>query len=276
MINTHLRRATRVKDGSRGTMEVVIVPVLEDNYAYIIKDTTNNVAAVVDPVEPEKLLKVAKEHRVTITTILTTHSHWDHAGGNDKLVARLKVEGQENVPVVGGKNDNVQACTREVAAEDLVQVGSLDVHVLYAPCHTPGHVLYLCGDALFTGDTLFVAGCGNLNSGTPAQMHNALNIQIANLPKHTRLYVGHEYTVNNLKFASSVEPNNPAIAEKLEWALGQRKANMPTVPSTVREELETNPFMRVQHHEVQQYANQVDPVEVLRVVRERKNVFRVH
>ena len=121
------------------------------------------------------------------------------------------------------------------------------------PCHTPGHVLYHCQDALFTGDTLFIAGCGNLNAGTPAQMHNALNEQIAVLPPATRVFVGHEYTANNLKFAATVEPSNEAIQRKLEWALEKATSKSPTVPSTVKEELETNPFMRVHLPSLQDY-----------------------
>lgn len=143
----------------------------------------------------------------------------------------------------------------------------------FTPCHTAGHVLYHCQDNLFTGDTLFVGGCGRLNEGSPEKMHYALNEVIAQMDGNTNVYVGHEYTVKNLEFALTVEPNNQAVLNKLNWAKSQRSKGLPTVPSTINSELETNPFMRVSQPGVMAYSGVKDPVDVLRIVRQRKDEF---
>lgn len=108
-------------------MEVVTVPVLSDNYSYLLIDAERHVAAAIDPVEPEAVLAAAAQHKVQITHILTTHSHWDHAGGNAKLVKLLESHGQKSIPVIGGLNDKVEACNHEVGAGDMIQVGNLNV-----------------------------------------------------------------------------------------------------------------------------------------------------
>ncbi|KDO26387.1 hypothetical protein SPRG_08190 [Saprolegnia parasitica CBS 223.65] len=189
--------------------QVVVIPVLSDNYAYLLVDEATKTAAAVDPVEPHKVLDAAKALNVHLTHVLTTHSHFDHDGGNEEMLQLLP-----HLTIVGGKNDRASAVTHEVDHNDVVRIGALEVRVLYTPCHTPGHVLYLCESNLFTGDTLFIAGCGRFNGGTPAQMHHALNTVVAQLPLDTKVYCGHEYTTNNLAFAAAVEPANKAIAAK--------------------------------------------------------------
>jgi hydroxyacylglutathione hydrolase len=234
------------------------------------------VAAAVDPVDADKVYAEAKQRGVRIDTVLTTHSHWDHAGGNESLVELVAKEEQRTLQVIGGNDDGVPSVTREVGHGDSVQVGSLSVSVFHTPCHTRGHVLYLCDGALFTGDTLFVAGCGRFFVGTPDEMHYALNEVVAKLPPATQIYCGHEYTVSNLRFAAHVEPQNQAIQKKLAWAIERTTAELPTIPSTVAEELETNPFMRVQQPAVQVFASGAqDPVEVMRVLRTTKDSFGV-
>ncbi|KAF0705788.1 Aste57867_6945 [Aphanomyces stellatus] len=243
---------------------VVVIPVLNDNYSYLLIDGATKTCAVVDPVEPEKVIRAAEQHNVAITHVLTTHSHADHDGGNLKIKQLLP-----QVVVVGGKGDNVRGVMQEVDDQEILAIGTLQVQVLATPCHTCGHVLYRCGDALFTGDTLFVAGCGRFNSGSPDQMHYALNHVIAGLPADTKIYCGHEYTANNLKFAAAVEPENRAVAQKLAWATTQAS----TIPSTVASELDTNPFMRVHVPAVQKYTDATDPVLVMARLREAKNNF---
>ncbi|TYZ59028.1 hypothetical protein PybrP1_005253 [[Pythium] brassicae (nom. inval.)] len=265
-------------------MEVALVPVLGDNYAYLLIDTANRVAAAIDPVEPEKVLARAKELGVAITTILTTHSHWDHAGGNGVMKElaeqHLLASGGDShsVPVVGGKGDDVQDATLEVEHGDVVRVGALQVRVFQTPCHTRGHVLYLCDGALFTGDTLFVAGCGRFFSGSPAEMHHALNTVVAKLPLDTKVYCGHEYTASNLRFAAHVEPANAAVRAKLAWAVERSQQGEPTVPSTVEDELATNPFMRVHEPAVQQFAvggATADLAAVMGALRSAKDQFGI-
>lgn len=257
-------------------MKIFHIPCLEDNYAYLIVDEPTKEAAVVDPVEPEKVLEVAKQNGADVKMVLTTHHHWDHAGGNDKI--RQLVPG---IKVYGGSIDNVKGCTNKVENGDKISLGAeVDILSLHTPCHTKGHISYYVTDkeeetpAVFTGDTLFIAGCGKFFEGTAEQMYQSLCVTLGSLPKPTRVYCGHEYTVKNLQFALTVEPENTKIAEKLSWAQNQRKAGLPTIPSTIAEELETNPFMRVDVPEVQRKVGCSSPVEALREIRKLKDNWR--
>eukprot|EP00462_Mataza_sp_D1_P016737 CAMPEP_0175159600 /NCGR_PEP_ID=MMETSP0087-20121206/23514_1 /TAXON_ID=136419 /ORGANISM="Unknown Unknown, Strain D1" /LENGTH=260 /DNA_ID=CAMNT_0016447671 /DNA_START=18 /DNA_END=796 /DNA_ORIENTATION=+ len=254
-------------------MSVQIVPVLQDNYAYLLVDESTKSAAAVDPVEPEKVLAAAKKAGVTISTVLTTHSHWDHAGGNNKLKQLVK-----GVEVVGGVGDNAEGVTREVKEGDVVKVGEVEVQVLSTPCHTAGHVCYFVrGEegkspgVVFTGDTMFVGGCGNFNDGTPEQMTKAMLYTLGSLPADTLVYVGHEYTLKNFAFGLFAEPNNKELAAKMAWAQAQRAKGLPTVPSTIKDEWATNPFMRVREASIQEFTKQKDEVKGLFAVRKAKN-----
>ncbi|XP_016063553.1 PREDICTED: hydroxyacylglutathione hydrolase, mitochondrial isoform X1 [Miniopterus natalensis] len=200
-------------------MKVELLPALTDNYMYLIIDDDTKEAAIVDPVQPQKVVEMAKKHGVKLTTLLTTHHHWDHAGGNEKLVML-----EPGLKVYGG-DDRIGALTHKVTHLSTLQVGSLNVKCLSTPCHTSGHICYFVSKpgsseppAVFTGDTLFVAGCGKFFEGTADEMYKALIEVLGRLPPDTRVYCGHEYTINNLKFARHVEPSNPAIQEKLAWA----------------------------------------------------------
>ncbi|CEG41560.1 hydroxyacylglutathione hydrolase [Plasmopara halstedii] len=255
-------------------MQVEIIPVLSDNFAYLLIDTTTHVAAAVDPVDAKKVFMRAKELKVTISMILTTHSHWDHAGGNQELVNLISTHDNRQILVFGGPGNAVEAQTQTVTTEDSITLGTLNVKVYYTPCHTRDHVLYHCQDALFTGDTLFIAGCGRFFSGSPDEMHYALNKVVAKLPKETKIYCGHEYTASNLRFAVHVEPQNEEVRKKLAWAIEKTKAGEVTVPSTVEEELATNPFMRVMESSVQDFAKgEKDPVKVIGLIRAAKDSF---
>lgn len=257
-------------------MKIFHIPCLEDNYAYLIVDEPTKEAAVVDPVEPEKVLEVAKQNGADVKMVLTTHHHWDHAGGNEKI--RQLVPG---IKVYGGSIDNVKGCTNKVDNGDKISLGAeVDILSLHTPCHTKGHIsYYVTGKeeetpAVFTGDTLFIAGCGKFFEGTAEQMYQSLCVTLGSLPKPTRVYCGHEYTVKNLQFALTVEPENTKIAEKLSWAQNQRKVGLPTIPSTIAEELETNPFMRVDVPEIQRKVGCNSPVEALREIRKLKDNWR--
>ncbi|CAI9091918.1 OLC1v1027038C1 [Oldenlandia corymbosa var. corymbosa] len=257
-------------------MKIIPIPCLEDNYSYLIVDEVSREGAVVDPVEPQKVVDVAEENWVDLKSVLTTHHHWDHAGGNEemkKLVPKIKIH--------GGIYDNVAACTHPVRDGDKLLIG-VDTFVtcLLTPCHTRGHISYYAtgkqGEepAVFTGDTMFVAGCGKFMEGTAVQMHESLCNILGALPKSTRVYCGHEYTVKNLQFASEIEPENSRIIEKLKWAKHQRSAGRPTVPSTIKEEWETNPFLRVDNPEIQKKVGTESPVEALQELRQRKDNWK--
>ncbi|KAK9811025.1 hypothetical protein WJX73_007364 [Symbiochloris irregularis] len=225
-------------------MRVVPVPMLSDNFAYLLIDSQGTTAAV-DPVEPEKILQAAEREGVKVTTILTTHHHWDHAGGNEKFA-----ELAPGITVIGGVNDKVAACTQTVKDDEHITIGQIKIQCIETPFHTQGHICYFCeesgsGDKIvFTGDTLFIAGCGRCFVGTPEQMYSALVGKLSKLPKDTQVYCGHEYTLSNLKFAIKADGANQAVKDKLDWAQRQRDAGHATIPSTIGEELATNPFFR--------------------------------
>ncbi|KAJ8764075.1 hypothetical protein K2173_004976 [Erythroxylum novogranatense] len=257
-------------------MKIFHVPCLEDNYAYLIIDEDTKEAAVVDPVEPDKILKVASEHGVHLKFVLTTHHHWDHAGGNEKMKQLLPA-----IKVYGGSLDKVKACTNQVENGDKWSLGAhVNILALHTPCHTKGHISYYVtgketeDPAVFTGDTLFIAGCGRFFEGTAEQMYQSLCVTLGSLPKPTQVYCGHEYTVKNLQFALTVEPDNLKTQQKLSWAQQQRQAGLPTIPSTIEEEMETNPFMRVELPDVQAKVGCKSPVEAIQKIRQLKDNWR--
>lgn len=223
-------------------MRVVPVPVLEDNYSYLIIPENEGIAAVVDCVEVEPVLAAADELGVEVTTVLSTHHHWDHIGGNAEIASRQEVR------VYGNADDaaRIPALTDGVREGDRVVLGSLSAEVLLIPAHTSGHIAYYFRDqkSVFTGDTLFVAGCGRLFEGDASEMMGSL-AKIDALAADTRVFCGHEYTVKNLEFAAELEPKHKAIQDKLSWSRARRREAMPTVPSTLASERETNPFLRV-------------------------------
>uniref|UniRef100_A0A0E0GLX9 hydroxyacylglutathione hydrolase n=1 Tax=Oryza nivara TaxID=4536 RepID=A0A0E0GLX9_ORYNI len=257
-------------------MKIIPVACLEDNYAYLIVDESTKSAAAVDPVEPEKVLAAAAEVGVRIDCVLTTHHHWDHAGGNEKMAQSVP-----GIKVYGGSLDNVKGCTDQVENGTKLSLGKdIEILCLHTPCHTKGHISYYVTSkeeedpAVFTGDTLFIAGCGRFFEGTAEQMYQSLCVTLGSLPKPTQVYCGHEYTVKNLKFILTVEPDNEKVKQKLEWAQKQREANQPTIPSTIGEEFETNTFMRVDLPEIQAKFGAKSPVEALREVRKTKDNWK--
>ncbi|RLN15373.1 hypothetical protein BBJ28_00007891 [Nothophytophthora sp. Chile5] len=261
-------------------MEIVAVPVLHDNYAYLLIDSKHRtlvsflIHSALDPVDAGAVYARASELNVKLTAILTTHIHWDHAGGNLALKRLVLQKEGRQLKVVGGQGDDVPGATRHAHHGETIALGDLTVRVLATPCHTRGHVMYCCQDALFTGDTLFVAGCGRFFSGSAAEMHHALNEVVASLPKDTKVFCGHEYTVSNLRFAAHVEPDNAAIQEKLAWATIQTAKGESTIPSTIAEELATNPFMRIHHSSVQTFVGgETDPAVVMGKLRAAKDGF---
>ncbi|XP_069503383.1 hydroxyacylglutathione hydrolase, mitochondrial isoform X1 [Ambystoma mexicanum] len=257
-------------------MKVELLPALTDNYMYLLIDEDTKEAAIVDPVQPQKVVDAVKKHGVKLTTVLTTHHHWDHAGGNEKLVKLVS-----GLKVYGG-DSRVGALTQKVSHLTTFQVGSLNVKCLFTPCHTSGHICYLVSKpasseppAVFTGDTLFVAGCGKFFEGTAEEMYKALIETLGRLPPETRVYCGHEYTINNLKFARHVEPDNDSIKRKLAWAKEKYDAGEPTIPSTIAEEFTFNPFMRVREKSVQKHAGEADAISTMGSIRKEKDSFKV-
>eukprot|EP00577_Skeletonema_sp_RCC1716_P018310 CAMPEP_0113401180 /NCGR_PEP_ID=MMETSP0013_2-20120614/16546_1 /TAXON_ID=2843 ORGANISM="Skeletonema costatum, Strain 1716" /NCGR_SAMPLE_ID=MMETSP0013_2 /ASSEMBLY_ACC=CAM_ASM_000158 /LENGTH=262 /DNA_ID=CAMNT_0000286353 /DNA_START=75 /DNA_END=863 /DNA_ORIENTATION=- /assembly_acc=CAM_ASM_000158 len=251
---------------------VIPVPALSDNYMYLIVDNETKQAAAVDPVDIDAIQKAAVDNGATINTILTTHNHWDHSGGNLKLVKAVSSIDR----VYGGIGDDVPGCTHEVGDGDTFKIGTnTTVKVLFTPCHTQGHVCYHVDDAhVFTGDTMFVSGAGNFNTGTPAQMTEAFD-KILGLPESTNVWVGHEYTAKNCAFACFCEPNNEEIKKRLEWAKGQgsiHSGGKGTIPSTIAMEKACNPFARIDHLSVMDFCGPCDDrSDRMRLVRKGKD-----
>ena len=258
-------------------MKIVSIPVLSDNYAYLLIDEQTNEAGVIDPSEAGPVAEAVKREGVAFTTIINTHHHWDHVGGNEALVAEFPA-----LTVYGHKKDESRTpCITHLVEEgDTVRIGTLEARFLFVPCHTSGHVTayFEAEKAAFTGDTLFIAGCGRLFEGTAADMH-ANMVKLMALPDDTRTYCGHEYTVQNLEFALAMEPSNAVTQEKLRWAQAQRARNLPTVPGSVAEEKRINPFVRMDSPELQAHVKKefpdvaLDPVSVLEKTRFLKDNF---
>ncbi len=221
-------------------MKVIPIPCLSDNYAYLLVDEATGAAAVVDVSEAGPVREAIAREKVEVSAILSTHHHFDHVGGNEELAEEL------GVPVYGGAKDEgrLPGLTNPVAQGDTMKVGSAQARVLHIPGHTLGHVAYAFDGHVFTGDTLFFAGCGRLFEGTPDMMLESLEKKLGGLPDDTRVYCGHEYTAKNLEFALHVEPDNEAARKALAEVQAMRKAGNPSIPSTIGLEKAVNPFMR--------------------------------
>ena len=229
-------------------MEIIPVPQLADNYAYLLIDPVSREAAVVDCAEAAAVLAEAERSGARLTAVLATHHHFDHVGGNADLLGALP-----GLRVYGSADDapRIPGITHRVRDGDPVQVGSIRGQAIMIPAHTSGHLAYHFPSerAVFTGDTLFAAGCGRLFEGDAAQMMASL-AKLAALPDDSRVYCGHEYTEKNLRFAAMLEPGNRTLAAKLAAVRALRREGKSTVPSTIGEEKATNPFLRIDSPEL--------------------------
>ena len=249
-------------------LAIAIIPCLKDNYAYLIQN--GDLTAVIDPAEAEPVAAVLRSRGAKLTHILNTHHHWDHSGGNRELKAATGAE------VVGPEQDRrrIPAIDTGVDQEHGWQLGDLKVQVLEVPAHTRGAVAYVIGGAVFTGDTMFVMGCGRLFEGS-AEMMMASLAKIAALPDDTALYCGHEYTLANARFAVSLEPGNTALQARLKAVAALRAEGKFTVPSTIGLEKATNPFLRTHSPEIRANIGlaKADDIAVFAEIRRRKDNF---
>jgi hydroxyacylglutathione hydrolase len=256
-------------------MDLLALPAFTDNYIWLLRDGAQ--ALVVDPGEAAPVHAALDAHGLTLAAILVTHHHGDHVGGVDALRSRL------TGPVYGPARERIPEPFVPLKAGDHIAALGLDFEVFDVPGHTAGHIAYLHRPAegpplLFCGDTLFSAGCGRLFEGTPAQMQHSLS-QLAALPADTRVCCTHEYTLSNLRFAAAVEPGNRDIRSHVDWCEARRANDLPTLPSTIGQELRINPFLRWDVPEVAASARahgaaSDEPATVFAALREWKNQFR--
>lgn len=221
-------------------LEIVRVPVLQDNYAWLVYDPATDDAAVVDPGEAEPVLAAARARGWTVSQVWTTHWHPDHVGGN----AGVKAAGA-TVTGPAAEAGKIPTLDIQVRGGDVIRLGSHSAQVIDTPGHTAGHIAFHFAEdgVVFTGDTLFAMGCGRLFEGTPEQMHASLQL-FAAMPDTTRAYGGHEYTLGNARFAAHAEPGNAAIAARLAEVEAMRARGEATLPTTIGAERATNPFLR--------------------------------
>lgn len=255
-------------------MDITTVACLSDNYAYLLRDPATGAVAVVDPSEEAPVLAALAGVGGRLDAILATHHHFDHVGGIEALAARFP-----GVPVYGHASDEGRIPCLSERLDDgaTFRVGAIDVRALHVPGHTTGALAYVVGDAVFTGDTLFLAGCGRLFEGTPAMMHASLSRIAATLPPSTRVHCGHEYTAANLRFAAAIEPANAAVTNRAARVAELRARGEPTMGATLAEERATNPFLRAGEPAVRVAIGADDgasDAEVFAELRRRKDTFR--
>jgi hydroxyacylglutathione hydrolase len=253
-------------------LEIELVPCLKDNYAYLVRDPATRATGVIDPSEAPPVIAALERHGWTLTHILNTHHHWDHTGGNKALKAR------SGALVVGPRPDRDRIPDIDLAVDEgeRFRLGDAEARILFIPGHTRGHIAFWFADsrALFCGDTLFAIGCGRLFEGTPEQMWSSLS-KLRALPPETRVYCGHEYTQANARFALTVEPQNAKLRARAAAVDAARAEGRPTIPSTIGEERETNPFLRADQPSLAAAVGLAgaDPVVVFAEVRRRKDHF---
>jgi len=222
------------------------IKAFDDNYIWLM--TTNEGSIVIDPGESKNLLKAVEKKNIKLDAILITHHHYDHTGGIEELLMKYP-----NLKVYG-PNNNIDLIKSRLRDGELLNIIGIDFEVIEIPGHTLDHIAYYANinnsPILFCGDTLFAGGCGRVFEGTFDQMYESL-MKLKKLPQNTRIYCGHEYTINNLKFAKAVEPDNIDLIARYNDAIDLRKNNIPTLPSTLSIELKTNPFLRCEKNNVQ-------------------------
>jgi hydroxyacylglutathione hydrolase len=250
---------------------VIPIKAFKDNYIWCLLDS-NKTCIVVDPGEAKPVLHFLQDNELELSAILVTHHHQDHTGGIKELLSikQVSVFGSSKIPFI----------TCAVKDNSVIEIANSTQRfmVIAVPGHTLDHVAYFQSGLVFTGDTLFTAGCGKIFEGTAYQMYDAL-FKLGQLPDETLIYCGHEYTEGNLRFALLVEPRNEHIKDRLHITEQLRKENKPTVPAPLSLEKLTNPFLRLNHEDVIAAAscyykkNISDPIIVLKALREWKNYY---
>lgn len=253
-------------------LEIHQFPCLNDNYCYLVHEPSSGATAAIDTPEVKPILAALEEKGWTLTHILNTHHHFDHAGGNAELKEKT------GCTVIGpkGEKDLIPGIDRAVGEGDIVELGAARARVIEVPGHTRGHIAYSFDQehVAFVGDTLFALGCGRLFEGTAQQMWTSLG-KLMELPDDTVVYCAHEYTQANARFALSVEPNNAALAARAKEIDEKRARGEWTVPTTIGLEKRTNPFLRAASPDLRRVLGleAAPDVDVFAETRKRKDNF---
>ena len=253
-------------------MQVIPISCLTDNYAYIICDDSSKTVGVIDPSEAQPIISFLEKKNLKLNYILNTHHHFDHIGGNVELKKKYNAE------VIGfiGDKDRIPGIDISLKNNEIWNFGNLNLKVLHIPGHTLGHICFFFEKEkiAFTGDTLFSLGCGKIFEGTHKQMLDSIN-KIKNLPKDTMIYCGHEYTYKNAEFCMKYDKSNALLKKKFETIKKLRSVNLPTIPSSLEDELKLNIFLRCDQNDLKIKLNMKneEDFKVFKKVRDLKDSF---
>ncbi|MBE9042703.1 hydroxyacylglutathione hydrolase [Oscillatoriales cyanobacterium LEGE 11467] len=257
-------------------MQVFRLPVLSDNYIFLLYDSQQRQAAVVDPAVADPVLQQLHRLDAELVAIFNTHHHHDHVGGNRKLLQHFP-----KLTIYGGAEDSDRIPGQNVFLQEgnRVEFARRQGEVFFIPGHTRAHIAYYFppettaeAGELFCGDTLFAGGCGRLFEGTPAQMVDSLS-KLRRLPDNTRVWCAHEYTLNNLKFALTVDGENLGLQQRFEQVREKRRHNEATIPSLLGIEKQTNPFLRWDEPSLQAAMGTQEPARTFGRLRGKKDLF---
>jgi hydroxyacylglutathione hydrolase len=257
-------------------MQIIRLSALVDNYIFLLYDSQQKIAAVVDPAESEAVLQQLTQLKAELVAIFNTHHHHDHVGGNQQLMREFP-----QLTVYAGIEDRGRIPGQKVFLQegDRIQFSDRTAEVFFIPGHTRAHIAYYFPPTtpsdtgeLFCGDTIFAGGCGRLFEGTPAQMLDSIS-KLRNLPDNTRVWCAHEYTLNNLQFALTVDSDNTDLQKRYDQVKALRSRQEATIPSFLGIEKRTNPFLRWEQPSLQFAANSNDPVQTFARIRGMKDKF---
>ena len=248
---------------------VYLFPQLDDNYGFLVKNPHASEGILVDPSDLKMCLKILELNDCKATHILLTHHHDDH------IAAVQDLKNKFQSIVVGYKNDKkIPEPDLKVKDEEIFEIHQNKFKVIHTPGHTLQHINYFMPDCniFFSGDTLFSIGCGRMFEGTAEVFWESLS-KIKQLPEDTTIYCGHEYTLSNVKFALSINPNNPDLQKYANWVKHQEEEHRPTLPTKLLDQLKCNPFLQCDHEHFQKLYKSTDPIEVFRQMRKAKDNF---